>query len=94
MPDLLAGRIDYLCDPIQTALPGIQQKTVKALATLSRDRAALLSAVPTAHEQGVANFDASIWFALFFPKNTPRRLSFGSTACSACARQQERSRAA
>ena len=74
MPDLLAGRIDYLCDPIQTALPGIQQKTVKALATLSRDRAALLSAVPTAHEQGVANFDASIWFALFFPKNTPEAI--------------------
>ena len=74
MPDLLAGRIDYMCDPIQTALPGTQQKTVKALATLSRDRAALLPAVPTAHEQGVANFDASIWFALFFPKNTPEAI--------------------
>jgi tripartite-type tricarboxylate transporter receptor subunit TctC len=71
MPDLLAGRIDYLCDPIQTALPGIQQKTVKAIAALSRDRAKMLPAVLSANEQGLANFDASIWFALFFPKNTP-----------------------
>jgi tripartite-type tricarboxylate transporter receptor subunit TctC len=71
MPDLLAGRIDYLCDPIQTALPGIEQKTVRAIATLSRERTALLPGVPSAHEQGLGNFDASIWFALFFPKDTP-----------------------
>jgi len=74
MPDLLAGRIDYLCDPIQTALPGIQQKTVKAIAALSRDRAKVLPPVFSAHEQGLANFDASIWFALFLPKNTPETI--------------------
>jgi tripartite-type tricarboxylate transporter receptor subunit TctC len=71
MPDLLAGRIDYLCDPIQTSLPGIQEKTVKAMAALSRERATVLPGVPSAQEQGLADFDASIWFALFFPKNTP-----------------------
>ena len=74
MPDLLAGRIDYLCDPIQTALPGIQQNTVRAIAALSRERTAVLPGVPSAHEQGLANFDASIWFALFFPKNTPEAI--------------------
>jgi tripartite-type tricarboxylate transporter receptor subunit TctC len=85
MPDLLAGRIDYLCDPVQTSLPAIQEKTVKAMAALSRERATVLPAVPSAQEQGLANFDASIWFALFFPKDTPatmiRRLNaaLGST---------------
>src|SRR5215813_9615638 len=83
MPDLLAGRIDYLCDPVQTSLPAIQEKTVKAMAALSRERATVLPAVPSAHEQGLANFDASIWFALFFPKNTPpglvRRLNVALT---------------
>jgi putative tricarboxylic transport membrane protein len=68
---LLAGRIDYLCDPVQTSLPAIQQKTVKAMAALSRERATVLPAVPSAQEQGLANFDASIWFALFLPKDTP-----------------------
>src|SRR5438105_2876513 len=58
MPDLLAGRIDYICEPVQTALPLIEQKTVKAIATLTRDRSAVLPDLPTAHEQGVADFDA------------------------------------
>ena len=71
MPDLLAGRIDYLCDPVQTSLPAIQREDVKAIAALSRDRATVLPTLPSAHEQGLANFDASIWFALFLPKGTP-----------------------
>ena len=59
--------------------PAIQEKTVKAMAALSRERATVLPTVPSAHEQGLTDFDASIWFALFFPKDTPatiiRRLS-------------------
>jgi tripartite-type tricarboxylate transporter receptor subunit TctC len=27
--------------------------------------------VPTAHEQGLPNFEANNWIGLFFPKNTP-----------------------
>src|SRR5262249_14111561 len=50
MPDLLAGRIDYLCDPIQTSLPAIQEKTVRAMAALTRERATVLPAVPSAQE--------------------------------------------
>jgi tripartite-type tricarboxylate transporter receptor subunit TctC len=71
MPDLLAGRISYLCEPVQTALPFIQQKAVKPIATLTRDRAAVLPDLQSAHEQSLANFDAALWFALFFPKGTP-----------------------
>jgi tripartite-type tricarboxylate transporter receptor subunit TctC len=71
MPDLLTGRVDYLCEPVQTALPLIQQKAVKAIATLTRNRAAVLLNLLTAHEQGLTGFDASLWFALFLPKATP-----------------------
>ena len=68
MPDMLAGRIDYICEPIQTALPLIQSNTVKAIATLSRERTSSLLGLPSAHEQGLTNFDAPVWFALFLPK--------------------------
>jgi tripartite-type tricarboxylate transporter receptor subunit TctC len=44
---------------------------VKAIAVLSRDRSASLPTQPSAHEQGLTNFDASNWFALFFPKGAP-----------------------
>jgi len=71
MPDMMAGRIDYICEPVQTALPLIQSNTVKAIATLSRERTPPLSSLPTAHEQGLTNFDTPVWYALFGPKGTP-----------------------
>ena len=74
MPDLLAGRIDYICEPLQTALPLIEQKSVKALATTTRERAPVLPNLPTVHEQGLTGFDAPIWFALFLPKGTPEAI--------------------
>jgi tripartite-type tricarboxylate transporter receptor subunit TctC len=74
MPDMLAGRIDYICEPVQTALPLIQSNTVKAIATLSRERSSSLSNLPSAHEQGLTNFDAPVWFALFLPKGTPNAI--------------------
>ena len=69
--DILAGRIDYLCDAIATARPQIEGKTVKAIALLWIERSPVLPDVPTAHEQGLTNFNKSSWNALFFPKNTP-----------------------
>jgi tripartite-type tricarboxylate transporter receptor subunit TctC len=71
MQDLQAGRIDYMCDVISTALPQINGQTVKAMAVLNRDRAPVLRDLPTAQEQGLTNFEAPGWFALFLPKGTP-----------------------
>ena len=71
MQDLIAGRIDFLCDVISTAVPQIEARTVKAIATLGDSRAAVLPNVPTAGEQGFAEFDGNGWNALFFPKGTP-----------------------
>jgi tripartite-type tricarboxylate transporter receptor subunit TctC len=69
--DMMAGRIDYFCDFIATALPQIEAKTVKPIATLTSERAALLPELATAAEQGLAGFDASGWYAMFAPKGTP-----------------------
>jgi tripartite-type tricarboxylate transporter receptor subunit TctC len=71
MQDLQAGRIDYMCDVVSTALPQIEAKTVKAIAVLNRERAPVLPDLPTAHEQGLSNFEAPGWFAFFLPKGTP-----------------------
>ena len=71
MQDLVAGRIDFLCDVVSTALPQVRAGTVKAIAMLSNTRAAVLPDLPTALEQGLADVDADGWNALFFPKGTP-----------------------
>ena len=69
--DLVAGRLDYLCDFIATALPQIRGNTVKAIATLTRERTPLLPDLATAHEQGLTDFDTPGWYALALPAKTP-----------------------
>jgi tripartite-type tricarboxylate transporter receptor subunit TctC len=71
MADLQGGRIDYMCDVASTALPQIAAGTVKAIAVLNRERAAVLPQLPSAHEQGLNKFEAPGWFAFFAPKQTP-----------------------
>ena len=71
MTDLIAGRIDYWCPFSTTAMPQIKGDTVKPIALLALQRLAVLPDLPTAHEQGLANFEASTWNALFLPKGTP-----------------------
>lgn len=70
MQDLIAGRIDYMCDSPSTSLPQIEANLVKAIATTGRQRSASLPNVPTAQEQGL-NFDVNSWQGLFLPKGTP-----------------------
>jgi len=74
MQDLIAGRLDYICEQISTALPLIQGNRVKAVATLSLSRAPGLANLPTAHEQGLADFDCSSWAAFVYPKGTPEAI--------------------
>ena len=71
MVDLTAGRLDYMCNIASTAVPVIDNKSVNAIATLSRERIAALPDLPTAHEQGLKDFDAYTWNAVFLPKETP-----------------------
>src|ERR1051326_3178195 len=73
-PDLMAGRLDYMCDFSSTALPEIEAKQVKAIAVLARERVALLPDLPTGDEQGLANFDATGWYAFVAPVRTPEHI--------------------
>ncbi len=71
MQDLAAGRIDYLCEIVTTALPQIQGGTVKPIAMLSLQRSPVLPNLPTANESGLPNFEAYTWNAIFLPKGAP-----------------------
>src|SRR5262245_42736548 len=71
MQDLHGGRIDFLCEIINTAKPQIDGGTVKGLAIMSKQRSPVLPNLPTAAEQGVKNLEAYTWSAVFLPKGTP-----------------------
>jgi tripartite-type tricarboxylate transporter receptor subunit TctC len=70
MQDLAGGRIDYLCDIIATAKPQIDAGSVKGLAILTKERAAVLPNLPTALEQGT-DVQAYTWSAILLPKGAP-----------------------
>jgi tripartite-type tricarboxylate transporter receptor subunit TctC len=74
MQDLAAGRIDYLCEIVTTALPQIQGGTVKPIATLSLQRSPVLPNLPTANESGLPNFEAYTWNAIFLPEGAPKAI--------------------
>lgn len=72
MNAILAGTVDYDCDPILGPLPHVRAGTVKALAIASKKRSPLLPDVPTSYEQGLPEFDCAPFYALFAPKGTPQ----------------------
>jgi tripartite-type tricarboxylate transporter receptor subunit TctC len=71
MQDLVAGRLDFLCEIAVTAVQNIKAGTVKGLANLSGQRAAVLPDLPTAAEKGLPSVQAYTWTALFLPRDTP-----------------------
>ena len=71
MQDLQAGRLDISCEIVVTAVPQVQAGTLKAFATLSKDRSPVLPDLPTAFERGFQNIQVYTWTALLFPKGTP-----------------------
>jgi tripartite-type tricarboxylate transporter receptor subunit TctC len=54
------------------AIPHVKSGRIKALAISTAKRATLLPDLPTMQEQGVKDFDTSIWFAFLVPAKTPR----------------------
>jgi tripartite-type tricarboxylate transporter receptor subunit TctC len=73
MQDLLAGRIDYICEQVSTAVQQIKGGTVKAIATMGLSRSDVLPDVRTAKEDGFDINCASL-SAFEFPKGTPEAI--------------------
>jgi tripartite-type tricarboxylate transporter receptor subunit TctC len=71
MQDLIAGRIDFVCDTGSTALPLIQGNVVKGIANLGPRRASMLPTLATTKEQGLAGVAVYGWNAFFLPNATP-----------------------
>ena len=72
LTDLIAGRIDYMCDTIQTGAARAKSGQVKGLAVMAPKRLAIIPDLGTTGEQGVAGVEATVWNAFFFPRATPK----------------------
>lgn len=75
LQDLIAGRLDYLCPIVSTAISQMRGNQVKPVAVLSKGRTPVLPNLASAHEQGLSNFDAYIWNGIFLPKDAPAEIA-------------------
>ncbi|MCC6532715.1 MAG: tripartite tricarboxylate transporter substrate binding protein [Burkholderiales bacterium] len=68
---LLGGEVMASFDALQATLPHIKSQRLRGLAIGAAKRAPVAPQLPTFAEAGVAGFNASAWFGLFAPVNTP-----------------------
>jgi putative tricarboxylic transport membrane protein len=73
MQDLIGGRLDYMCDTIQTGAEQARGGTVKGIAIMGPTRVGIID-LPTTAEAGLDGVDATVWNGFFFPKGTPHEL--------------------
>jgi tripartite-type tricarboxylate transporter receptor subunit TctC len=73
MQDLVGGRIDYMCDTIQTGAEQAKGGSIKGLAVMSPKRVPIID-LPTTSEAGLDGVEATVWNGFFFPKGTPREI--------------------
>jgi tripartite-type tricarboxylate transporter receptor subunit TctC len=72
--DVMAGRVDLMCDALNSSLPFIRAGKLRALAVTTAQRSEQLPEVPTLQESGLKDFDVSSWFGFFAPSSAPKEV--------------------
>jgi tripartite-type tricarboxylate transporter receptor subunit TctC len=72
MNDLIGGHIPMMFDNMPAVLSQASGGAIRTLAVAGAKRSPALPDLPTMQEAGVAGFEASAWFGLVAPANTPR----------------------
>jgi tripartite-type tricarboxylate transporter receptor subunit TctC len=89
---LLGGQVDYVCDQTVAIVPTVQAKEGKGLVVAVKDRLPVIPDVPTSAEQGLPQFQATGWNAMFAPKGTPKAIVDRLNAAARAALKDEATR--
>ena len=71
LQDIVAGHVPIYFGDVSTVMPLARAGKVRALALTIRERLEAFPEVPTMHEAGIANYNASAWQAFVAPAGTP-----------------------
>lgn len=74
MFDLYGGQLDFVFEPMYSALPALRAEKLTALAITSADRSPVAKDVPTMQEAGVKGFTVDNWQGLIGPAGMPPSL--------------------
>lgn len=71
LADLAGGQVQFLTDTVNSALPLIMDKRMRALAVTSLKRTTVLPDVPTMDETVLPGFEVGAWQGVLVPAKTP-----------------------
>ncbi len=71
MQDVLGGRIAFYMAPINAGMNLVKDGKLAALGVSTRARSEAMPDVPTLAEQGLKDYDMTLWFGLWAPAGTP-----------------------
>jgi tripartite-type tricarboxylate transporter receptor subunit TctC len=74
MRDLVAGRIDLMCDQASNSLALARAGQIQAFAVMAKTRWFAASDVPTVEEAGLPALHFSFWHGLWVPRGTPKAI--------------------
>ncbi|HLS17423.1 MAG TPA: tripartite tricarboxylate transporter substrate binding protein [Paenalcaligenes sp.] len=66
--DLIAGQTDMTFTDVMTAIPHLQEGRLKAIGVTTDERSESLPEVPTLEEEGLEDYDVSVFFGVVGPK--------------------------
>jgi tripartite-type tricarboxylate transporter receptor subunit TctC len=72
LADVLTGRIQATFASVSTTLPQVEQGKLVAIGVAERERVQLAPNLPTLAEQGMTDFEATVWSGLMVPAGTPQ----------------------
>ena len=72
MTALMGGQIDLMCDQTTNTTAQIKSGRVKVYGMTTKTRVPSLSMVPTISEQGMKDFEVTVWHGVYAPKRTPK----------------------
>lgn len=70
LTDVIGGQVQFMCTSPLAVLPHVKSGRLRAIAMTSAKRSRAALDIPTAAEQGLAGYQASLWYQLLAPAHT------------------------
>jgi len=70
MPNLLAGQVQLVFDPMPSSLPHVKSGRLRAIAISTATRSPAVPELPTVAESGVPGYESSLWYGVLLPAHT------------------------
>jgi tripartite-type tricarboxylate transporter receptor subunit TctC len=94
LQDLVAGQIDLQIEPASNFFAQAKAGAIKPYAIAAKTRSTAAGDIPTTAEAGMPSFQASLWYGLWAPKDTPKDIvaKFNAAMLQALAHEDTRKR--